>query len=248
MAVQIFNDMPDAAVHRGDPEVRARASAPARPTANAGTSAIDGSLSDWSPRATTTKNRNRPLFVAVTAAVHVVAVIGFLSVRHVTRTEQSAAPVIAEILEAPQDAEETPPMAPPPMQEVVYSLPTPDVVSIDVETITPPPVNNTAIAPPSSTFVTPPLVESVEYVRAPAPVYPRESSRRREYGTVVLRVLVDPSGRAAQIQIERSSGHERLDVAAREAVQKALFRPHEVNGVAQAAQVLIPIEFTRRAS
>ena len=92
------------------------------------------------------------------------------------------------------------------------------------------------------------MVESVGYVRAPSPVYPRESSRRREYGTVVLRVLVDQSGRPAQIQVERSSGYERLDLAARSAVEKALFHPHEVNGVAQAAQVLIPIEFTRRAS
>jgi protein TonB len=236
MAVQIFNDMPDAAVHRGDPEVRARA--PSKPE----------SLSDWSPRATATRSRNRPLFIAITVAVHVVAVLGFLSIRHVTRTEPSAEPIVAEILDVPQDAEDAPPMAPPPLQEVAYSLPTPDVVSIDVETITPPPVSNAPVAQPSSTFVMPPLVESVEYVRAPAPVYPRESSRRREYGTVLLRVLVDPSGRAAQIQIERSSGHERLDVAARDAVQKAVFRPHEVNGVAQAAQVLIPIEFTRRAS
>jgi hypothetical protein len=31
-------------------------------------------------------------------------------------------------------------------------------------------------------------------------------------------------------------------------VEKALFRPYEVNGVRQAAQVLIPIEFTRRAT
>ena len=30
------------------------------------------------------------------------------------------------------------------------------------------------------------------------------------------------------------------------AVQKALFRPYELNGIAQPAQVLIPIEFTRR--
>jgi protein TonB len=236
MAVQIFNDMPDAAVHRGDPASRMRAAS------------NEDSLSDWSPRATPTKGRNRPLFVAITVAVHVVAVIGFLSMRHVTRTEQPTAPIVAEILEAPLDAEDRPPMTPPPMQEVVYSLPTPDVVSIDVETITPPPVNDNAVAPPSSTFVAPPLVESVEYVRAPAPVYPRESSRRREYGTVVLRVLVDPSGHAAQIQIERSSGFERLDIAARDAVQRAVFRPHEVNGVAQSAQVLIPIEFTRRAS
>jgi protein TonB len=233
MAVQIFNDMPDAAVHRGDPEV----------------SSAPGALSDWSPRATRAKSQgSRPLFIAITIGVHVAAVLGFMSARHVTRTEQPLAPIVAEILEAPENADELPPMAPPPMQEVVYSLPTPDVVSIDVETITPPPVNTTAIAQPSSTFVVPPMVESVEYVRAPAPVYPRESSRRREHGTVLLRVLVDPSGRAAQILVERSSGHERLDVAAREAVQRALFRPHEVNGVPQAAQVLIPIEFTRRAT
>jgi protein TonB len=236
MAVQIFNDMPDAAVHRGDPPVRPRAAS------------NEESLSDWSPRATQTRGRNRPLFIGITVAVHVVAVLGFLSIRHVTRTEQQAEPIVAEIIDASQDVQELPPMTPPPMQEVVYSLPTPDIVAIDVETITPPPASNTAIAQPSSTFVTPPMVETVEYVRAPAPVYPRESSRRREYGTVVLRVLVDPSGRAAQIQVERSSGYDRLDVAAREAVQKAVFRPHEVNGVAQAAQVLIPIEFARRAS
>jgi periplasmic protein TonB len=62
-----------------------------------------------------------------------------------------------------------------------------------------------------------------------------------------LRVLVDAAGRPAQVQVERSSGFARLDDAAREAVEKFLFRPHEVNGVAQPAQVLIPIGFDRRA-
>jgi len=85
-------------------------------------------------------------------------------------------------------------------------------------------------------------------VRAPAPVYPSESSRKRERGTVLLRVLVDAAGRPAQVELERSSGYSRLDDAARTAVQKALFRPYEVNGIAQPAQVLIPIEFTRRAT
>lgn len=232
MAVQILNDMPDAVVHRGDP---------GEPLAN-------GSLSDWSPRATRANTaKNRPLFIAITIGVHVLALIGFLSIRHATRIEQPP-PIIAEIFDAPQSAEDVPPMAPPPMQEVVYSLPSPDLVSIDVETISPPPVNTSAIAQPAAQSVVPPMVESVEYMRAPVPQYPRESSRRREYGTVVLRVLVDPNGRAAQIQIERSSGYERLDDAARQAVQKALFRPYEVNGVRQAAQVLIPIEFTRRAT
>jgi TonB family protein len=48
--------------------------------------------------------------------------------------------------------------------------------------------------------------------------------------------------------VERSSGFERLESAAREAVEKFLFRPYEVNGIAQPAQVLIPIGFDRRAS
>ena len=92
------------------------------------------------------------------------------------------------------------------------------------------------------------MIEIVDYVRAPPPVTRSESQRRREYGTVVLRVLVDALGRPAQIQVERSSGYRALDIAAREAVEKFLFRPYEVNGIAQPAQVLIPIEFTRRAS
>jgi periplasmic protein TonB len=244
MAVQILNDMPDAAVHRGDRSaVRIQAPPSAVP-------ASPGPLSDWSPRATRADTaKNRPLFIGITIGVHVVALIGFLSVRHVRRVEQPP-PLIAEIYEAPQSADDVPPITPPPMQDVMYSLPTPEMVSIELETLAPPPVSNSAVAQTTAPAqaVTPPLVETVEYVRAPAPQYPRESSRRHEYGTVVLRVLVDPSGRATQIQIERTSGFGRLDEAARQAVEKALFRPYEVNGVRQAAQVLIPIEFTRRAT
>jgi len=245
MAVQILNDMPDAAVHRGEPVARA-----AR-TQNAvvQNAPAEGTLADWRPRATHSgSRRNRPLFIAVVAGIHVIAILGFLSVRHITRNEQPAVPIVVELIEAPLDAEQAPPMAPPPMQEVAYALPTPDVVTIEVETIMPPAVNTAVASTATTQAAVPPMVESVEYVRAPAPVYPRESSRRREYGTVILRVLVDVSGHAAQILLAERLDADGLDVAAREAVQRALFRPHEVNGVRQAAQVLIPIEFTRRAS
>jgi protein TonB len=228
MAVQVINDMPDAAVHRGD----------------AGTS-----LSDWSPRASRISSHgNRPAFIAITIGLHFVAVLGFLSVRYITRAEAAPTLIVASIIEAPANADELPPMAPPPMADLQYVLPTPDQVSMEVESITPPPVAISAISQPSTQAVVPPMVESVAYVRAPAPRYPNESRRRREHGTVLLRVLVDPSGRPAQIQVEHSSGFERLDSAARQAVEQAMFRPHEVNGVPQAAQVLIPIEFTRRAT
>ena len=150
------------------------------------------------------------------------------------------------MFDAPQTEAEAPPEYVPPPTNVVYALAPPDL-SFESDSITPE-VTTTAIATPQAQTVAPPMVEEIDYVRAPAPVYPRESQRSRERGTVLLRVLVDVLGRPAQIQIERSSGYARLDDAARVAVEKALFRPHEVNGVAQPAQVLIPIEFTRRAS
>jgi protein TonB len=119
---------------------------------------------------------------------------------------------------------------------------------LESEAISTAPATTTTITQPTSEAVAPPMVDSVEYLRAAPPVYPKESQRRREYGTVILRVLVDALGRPAQILVERSSGYSRLDAAGREAVEKFLFRPYEVNGIAQPAQVLIPIEFARRST
>jgi len=231
MAVQILNDMPDAEVHRGEParSLSLVRSLPPRPLERS-------------------HARGRAKFVVITAALHVVVFAGFVSAGRVQQVFSDPEPMVASLVESPSAADEPPPEYTPPIQEIQYSLPMPQEISFELDSITPPVVVQTSITPPTSQVVVPPVVESVEYVRAPAPVYPHESSRKRERGTVVLRVLVDTAGRPAQIQIERSSGFARLDDAARAAVQKALFRPHEVDGHAQPAQVLIPIEFTRRAS
>jgi len=232
MAVQILNDMPDIAVHRGEPLESLRARAPQRPE--------HGRLSRISGRA---------WFAAGTVALHLLALVCFMNAQRIERVLVEPEPMVVSLIDAPTPAAESPRDVTPTPQDIQYVLPQPQDVTYDVETITPPPgVATTAIADPGPSVITPPVVESVEYVRAPAPVYPSESSRRRERGTVLLRVLVDALGRPAQIELERSSGYPRLDDAARAAVQKALFRPHEVNGIAQPAQVLIPIEFTRRAS
>jgi protein TonB len=78
----------------------------------------------------------------------------------------------------------------------------------------------------------------------PVPVYPRESRARRETGTVYLRVLVTPTGAAAQVLVHRSSGHERLDRAALVAVRHWRFVPARRNGVAVSDWVVVPIVFT----
>jgi periplasmic protein TonB len=233
MAVQILNHMPDAAVNRGEP----LATAPLAP------------LRVLAPRPRPRSRLHftgRAWFAIGTIAVHVVALAGFMTAQHIERALAEPDPMVVSLIETAATSRE-PRDVSPPIQEVAYTLTPPADVAVETETITPPPAVSAAITD-AVPGVTPPVVESVEYVRAPAPVYPSESSRRRERGTVVLRVLVDASGRPAQVQLERSSGYPRLDDAARAAVQKALFRPYEVNGTAQPAQVLIPIEFTRRAT
>jgi protein TonB len=228
MAVQILNDMPDAEVHRGDP--------------------VEAFLRDLdAPRERQKFLSGRAAFVAITIGLHAVVAIALIRMQFSQRTELAPAPIEAMMLEAPAEEAPPPPVYAPPQMELAYSLPTPQEIVIETET--PPQITGTAITSPGPvTTAAAPMVESVEYLRVAAPVYPRESQRRREHGTVLLRVLVDAQGRPAQIQVERSSGFDRLDVAAREAVEKFLFRPYEVNGVPQPAQVLIPIGFDRHAS
>lgn len=227
MAVQILNNMPDAAVNRGDPDYAL--------------------LRELNTRRGSSRVSGRALFMAATIGIHVIAAAAFMSARYDNPVKIESDPIMAVMMDAPQSEAEAPPEYVPPPVNVVYSLPAPQELSFESEAIAPE-IVTTAIAPSQPQTVAPPLVEEIDYVRAPAPVYPRESTRKRERGTVLLRVLVDSSGHPAQIQIERSSGFERLDNAARAAVGRALFRPHEVNGVAQPAQVLIPIEFTSRAT
>lgn len=226
MAVQIINDMPDVEVHRGEP--------------------VAAWLRDLNaPRAEIRRFNGRAVAIGITVALHLVVAIALMRMQFANQSVVAPAPLEAAFIEDLPPSEVPPPSYTPPPMNVVYSLPTPQEIFIETTAVSE--IAGTAITSTEPvTVAQPPMVESVEYVRAAPPVYPKESQRRREHGTVVLRVLVDAAGRPAQIQVERSSGFERLDVAARQAVEKFLFRPYEVNGVAQAAQVLIPIGFDRR--
>jgi TonB family protein len=60
--------------------------------------------------------------------------------------------------------------------------------------------------------------------------YPRESRLLNQQGTVVLRFNVEADGRLAQVEVERSSGFERLDLAAKLLLYSCKFKPGMVNG------------------
>jgi protein TonB len=72
--------------------------------------------------------------------------------------------------------------------------------------------------------VTPPLAHADQFDN-PAPAYPAESRRRREQGTVWLDVLILPDGTVGEVRVRESTGFERLDRTAVEAVQQWRYEP-----------------------
>ena len=85
--------------------------------------------------------------------------------------------------------------------------------------------------------------QALAYATPVTPAYPPASKRAFEQGTVVLRVLVDVSGMPQRVEVAKSSGHARLDTAARESVLRATFRPVMRDGAAVPAWGLVPIAF-----
>jgi len=135
-------------------------------------------------------------------------------------------------------------LVPPP--EVVVSI-EPNTATIAATAVETPPSPPPTAAPSSGTASIPEMSD-VAYLVQPSPRYPPESRRTHEHGLVVLRVLIDESGHAKSVEIYRSSGHPRLDEAARSAVARAVFKPFMDGGVARAAAAIVPIEFSLRAS
>jgi periplasmic protein TonB len=90
----------------------------------------------------------------------------------------------------------------------------------------------------------PKTVAEVEYVQAPSPTYPSVSRRLGEEGKVVLRVLVNTEGKPEDAQVRVSSGHARLDEAARSAALRARFRPYREGSTAVPVWAIVPISFS----
>lgn len=102
---------------------------------------------------------------------------------------------------------------------------------------TPVPVQSAAPAP-----FEPPRFD-MAYLRNPAPAYPGLSRRMKEQGRVILRVLVSASGDAQEIEVRTSSGSDRLDRSAIEAVRRWRFAPARSGAETIAAWAFVPILF-----
>lgn len=171
-----------------------------------------------------------------------------------------APPAEPTITIVPIDADVTPPTPPPVEVEVVrpqatqapvqQEIATPVVEQVVVDQGTLP--VEAVVAPPAETGpvdIAPPSgpVEGVrlEYASASSPPYPRDQIRAGHEGTVLLRVLVDIDGRPLRVDVDRSSGHRRLDDAARRHVLKHwTFRPAMKDGRPVQAVGIVPIDFS----
>jgi protein TonB len=190
----------------------------------------------------------------VIGAVHL-ALIYVVTSWAPVRTALAATPIEASLIDTPVTQSEAPPPPMPHLEQPLLPVIEQPVVNINVE---PPPNAITvavvekppAPAPAAPATPAPRVITDVAYIEPPQPKYPPESRRSGEEGLVVLRVLINEIGGVARIDIERSSGHSRLDDAACQAVKRARFRPYVENGVPRMALATIPIEFhwkSRRA-
>jgi len=148
---------------------------------------------------------------------------------------------------------ETPPQIPvekiPPAEQVkphftasvqIVQTPAAPVMSVVLPKAAPqPPV----IAPPAPSGPVNVGDLSSKMVKLVAPRYPVESRRRKEQGTVYLLVMLGTDGAVADLRVARSSGHERLDKAALDAVRKWRWSPTIRNGEAVPVQGTVDIPF-----
>jgi protein TonB len=103
-------------------------------------------------------------------------------------------------------------------------------------------------AMPEEKIESEPVVEpprfGAAYLHNPAPDYPPMARRQGEQGRVLLKVLVTETGQAETVQIENSSGYNKLDQAAIDAVKKWSFIPAKRSNQPISAYVLVPVKFS----
>ncbi len=151
----------------------------------------------------------------------------------------------------PQTKAPAPRPAPEPLP-VADTTPSPNAITVSPAKADPePPAPITAAAPAAPVEAAPapaaPKIElpssSAAYLQNPAPAYPAISKRMGEQGKVVLRVFIGTDGLPQKIEINRSSGFDRLDRQAQDTVMRWKFVPGKRNGVPEAMWYLVPINF-----
>ncbi|MES2316375.1 MAG: energy transducer TonB [Pseudomonadota bacterium] len=141
-----------------------------------------------------------------------------------------------------------PPLLPQVPLPVIELAAAPNVISVTPVATpvahAPPPAPVVASTPaPASSGGLKTITTGVEYIQAPILVYPKMSLKMGEQGKVVLRVLINESGKASEAKVQSSSGSARLDEAGRQAAMRALYKPQVEDGRPVPVFVLVQLNF-----
>lgn len=85
---------------------------------------------------------------------------------------------------------------------------------------------------------------NADYLKNPPPAYPSISRRLGEEGRVLLKVRVLEDGTAASVTLQKSSGFDRLDESALNAVKNWKFVPAKKGNQNISSWVVVPIVFS----
>lgn len=195
--------------------------------------------------------------LGVTIGLHALAAAALLSYAPAREALLAVAPIMVKLIapprvEPPRPVPHAEPPKPRPLAKAVARAIEPQLVAAPAEasapvvTAAPPPKPVEAVAAVAAPATPPPLTQPIfhaDYLDNPAPPYPALSRRQGEQGRVILRVLVNARGTADDVQLRTSSGHPRLDDAARDTVRGWKFVPARRGTEPVPAWVLIPISF-----
>lgn len=198
----------------------------------------------------------RLLIVAAVLAFHV---MGLWALQNglLGRAVERVIPVqvMAELIEAPSPEIAPAPASPltdRPRQAVKpRSPPKPAAVQpVAIADPPPSPVASTGVMAPDPAPHAPAAPAQVElpsssadYLNNPRPPYPLLSRRLGEQGEVIVRVFIETDGIATRAEIGHSSGFDRLNQAALQAVLKWRYLPGKRHGVPVAMWFNVPIRF-----
>ncbi len=215
------------------------------------------------------QKRFNPSAIAITVALHVALIAGLMTIHYkADETRRDRLTVVDLRSSSPPPPPSPSPSPPPPSPEqksstpqspivapprmVQLALPTNPVVTMPKPAPEEPAgkqaVNTPSEVPaPPSPPAPPGTVTSSDLgtrmISGAPPRYPIECRRKREQGTVVLALILDLEGRVESISIAHSSGSERLDAAARNAVRNWRWAPTMRDGHAVKVKGVVEIPF-----
>jgi len=206
--------------------------------------------------------------LAASVALHALAIAAILSHPSARSAIAAAVPIMVSLIAAAPPAAgpkippkplpvrprieptQPKPIDPPPLVTAPSASPAQFVAPAPAPVRALPPVDaapRPAISAAAPVAVPPALVLprfDAAYLQNPPPAYPALARRLGEQGRVLLRVLVTAEGMADRVELKASSGTDRLDRAALDAVKRWRFVPARQGEQAVSAWVVVPISFS----